>query len=258
MRGHQDLAWACIGAVVCAVVSLLVPVDVISLLFLAPLALFLTGYAIIAGALPSWRPEPSLRATASLGTSLAVLALGELLLNYVGGLRPLPWAILLVLIVLGFSRRAAIARPWRDDDHLRVPLPRSGIISTVLAVLGLLAAGAGMALAFHPVAAPRAKGFTELWLDTGAAAKVVRVGVGNQEHRALRYGIIARFEGAKTVTRHVELKPGERKVETLPVRDRTVAGSIPVEVRLYREGIPNQVYREVDGFVPRRAADTDE
>jgi uncharacterized membrane protein len=258
MRGHQDLVWTCIGAVVCAVVSLLVPVDVISVIFLAPLALFLTGYAIIAGALPSWRPEPSLRATASLGTSLAVLALGELLLNYAGGLRPLPWEILLVLIVLGFSRRAAIARPWHDDDHLRVPLPRSGVVSTVLVALGLLAAGAGVALAFHPVDAPRAKGFSELWLDTGTSANLIRVGVGNQEHRALRYGIIARFEGAKTAIRHVELKPGERKVETLPVRGRTATGSIPVEVTLYREGIPNQPYREVNGFVPRRAADTGE
>ena len=252
MRGHQDLAWTCIAAVVCAVVSVVVPVEVVSLLFLAPLALFLTGYAIIAGALPSWRPEPSLRATASLGTSLAVLALGELLLNYAGGLRPLPWAILLVLIVLGFSRRAAISRPWLDEDRLRVPLPRSGVVSVVLVALGLLAAGAGMALAFHPVAAPRAKGFSELWIDTGPSPSVVRVGVGNEEHGAVTYGVIARFKGAETVVRHVELDPGRHRVLTLPVRERKLSGSISVEVTLYREGFPNQAYRQVHAWVPRR------
>ncbi len=251
MRGHQDLVWASVAAVICAVVSLLVPVEVISLLFLAPLALFLTGYAIIAGALPSWRPEPSLRAVASLGTSLAVLALGEILLNYVGGLRALPWAILLVLVVLGFSRYAAIARPWRDEERLRVPLPRSGVASIVLVALGLLAAGAGVAVAFHPVAASRAKGFTELWLDPGTSEEFFRVGVGSEEHHATSYLLVAHIGGAKTVERRLKLKPGERRVLTLPVRERFAAGSISVEVTLYRAAAPNKAYREVNGWVPR-------
>jgi uncharacterized membrane protein len=121
-------------------------------------------------------------------------------------------------------------------------------------ILGLLAAGAGLALAFHPVSADKAVGFSELWLGTGAAADSFGVGVGNQEHRTVDYGVIARVVGAETVVRHLELKPGERKVLTLPVKGRRKAGPIRVAVTLYREGFPDQPYRRVSGWVPSQSA----
>jgi uncharacterized membrane protein len=253
MRGHRDLTWACAAAIVCASLSLLIPVEVISFLFLAPLAFFLTGYAISAAALPRWRAEPALRAATSLGLSLAVLALGGLLLNYLGGLRPLPWALLLVVIVIGCCRGAALARPRRKgNDRLRVSLPRPGIISAVALALGVLAAGASLALAFHPVSADRAVGYSELWIDTGTSPDSFRVGVGNQEHHAVTYGVIAHIVGAELVERHLELRPGQREVLTLPVNGRTRPGPLQVGVTLYREGFPNQPYRRVSGWVPQR------
>jgi uncharacterized membrane protein len=253
MRGHRDLTWTCAAAVVCAVVSVLVPIEVVSLIFLLPLALFLTGYAIVAAALPNWMPDASLRATASLGISLSVLALGGLILNYVGGLRAVPWAVLLVLIVIACCRWAAVARPWRGERRLQVRFPGAGVLSVIAVAIGLLAAGGGLALAFHPVAAPGAKGFSELWLNTGTSPTEVDVGIGNQEHKAIGYGVIAQFGGdAKPVVRHVELRPGQRQVLTLPILERAATGPIPVEVTLYREGFPNQPYREVSGWAPRR------
>ena len=47
----------------------------------------------------------------SVGLSLAMLALGSLVLNYVpGGIRACSWAVLLVLVVLAASREAALRR----------------------------------------------------------------------------------------------------------------------------------------------------
>lgn len=255
MRGHRDLRRACVAAIVCAAVALLMPVEVISFLFLAPLAFFLPGYAIIAACLPRWRVEPALRAAASLGVSLAVLALGGLILNYLGGLRPLPWALLMVLIVIGSCRRAALVRPRRGGGEPRLTLPRPQGVAPLLAVaLGVLAAGASLALAFHPVSATKAVGFSELWIDTGASPDRFKVGIGNQEHTALGYGVIAHIVGAEAVTRHVELKPGERRVLTIPVKGRRKPGPLRVGVTLYREGFPDQPYRRVSGWVPNRSA----
>jgi uncharacterized membrane protein len=254
MRGHRDLHWVCGAAIVCAALSLVIPIQVISFIFLAPLVFFLTGYAILAAALPRWRVEATLRGAASLGISLAVLALGGLVLNYVGGLRPLPWALLLVVIVIGCARLAALSRPRDGGPRLRFTPPRAGALSVLAVILGLLAAGTGLALAFHPVSADHAVGYSELWIDTGASADSFRVGVGNQEHTAVDYGIIARVVGAEAVVRHVELKPGERQALTMPVEGRTKAGPLLVGVTLYREGFPNQPYRRVSGWVPSRSA----
>jgi uncharacterized membrane protein len=255
MRGHRDLTWACAAAVVCGAGAVLIPVAALSFVFLAPLAFLLTGYAILSAALPRWRAEPTLKAAASLGISLAVLALGGLILNYVGGLKAAPWAILLVVIVIACARGAAIRRPRGEGQRIVLAtFPRPGVLSVLAVVLGLLAAGASLAFAFHPVSAPRAVGYSELWIDTGASESSFKVGVGNQEHTPFIYGLIATINGAETVERHVELNPGERQVLTLPVEGRTRTGPLRVGVTLYREGFPNQPYRHVSGWVPTRSA----
>ncbi len=254
MRGHRDLVWACAGAVICGLGALLIPVAAISFVFLAPLAFLLTGYAILSVALPRWRAEPPLKASASLGVSLAVLALGSLLLNYVGGLRSVPWTVLLVVIVIACARGAAIRRPREEGQRIVLDFRRPSVFSVLAVILGLLAAGASLAFAFHPVSAPRAIGYSELWINTGASEDSFEVGVGNQEHTPYIFGLIATVKGAETIERHVELNPGERQVLTLPVEGRTEPGPLRVHVTLYREGIPNQPYRSVSGWVPSRSA----
>ena len=135
--------------------------------------------------MPRWRAEPTLRAAASLGVSLSVLALGGLILNYLGGLRALPWALLLVVIVARLLASGRACGGPATPRSVRFKLPVPGVLSVLAVVLGLSGAGAGLALAFHPVSADRAVGFSELWIDTGAATDSFGVGVGNQEHRAV-------------------------------------------------------------------------
>jgi uncharacterized membrane protein len=253
MRGHRDLELACVAAVVCAVLGLVIPVPVLSLVFVLPLALFLPGYALAAAALPRWQPGAPQRLVVAVGLSLATLALGSLVLNYLGGLRALPWAIFAVVVVLGGCRYAAIVRPPTALRPRHLQLPRVAIVPALAIVLGLVAAGGAMALAFHPVAANHAVGYTELWLKTGAAPGRVAVGVGNQEHEATRYGVIVRFSGgAEEQVKRLDLAPGQKAVVTVPVVGKKRPGPVRVVATLYREQEPNKPYRVVSGRVPAR------
>jgi uncharacterized membrane protein len=257
MRRHRDLELVAGAAIACAVLALAIPLELLSLLFLLPLALLLPGYAIAAASLRHWQPEPPQRLAVSLGLSLATLALGSLLLNYLGGLRPLPWVLLMLVVTLGGCRFAAISRrPLERRQRRRLRRPRSlALVPTLMVTVGLLAAAGSVALAFHPVGAGHVVGYSELWLRGGESPEAVAIGIGNEEHEATRYGLIVKFGGAaRTQVRRLDLDPGERVLVPVPVEARRRAGPIPVEAVLYRERFPNQPYREVSGWVPSRTA----
>lgn len=264
MRRHSDLVALVAAAFVCAVAAVLVPVPVISLLFALPLALFLPGYALLLACLDRWRASTEQRLAASVGLSLALLALAELALNYLGGLRAGTWAAMLFAIVLAgaigaaFARRGVVNAPdLRRSLRTARRRLRARPLSLLAVAVGLVAAGGGVALAFHPVGAKHVVGYSELWLATGKRADAVRVGVGNEEKEATRYGLIARFgDGGKTQTRHLRLAPGATVTVVIPVEGVTTGEPVRVSVTLYREQFPNQPYRRVSGWVPAREGTT--
>src|SRR4029077_18937869 len=105
MRGHGDLEAAYASAALCALLTLALPFEPLRMLLAAPLALFLPRYAIPAAIFARRRIERRQFLLFSLGLSLAVLALGALVLNYVpGGIRAWSWALLLFLAVRGCWR----------------------------------------------------------------------------------------------------------------------------------------------------------
>ena len=57
MRGHRDLRGAATAALACALLALLLPFAPLSLLFAAPLAFFLPGYAITCAAFAKRPPK---------------------------------------------------------------------------------------------------------------------------------------------------------------------------------------------------------
>ena len=88
-----------VAAALCAVGALLMPFEAVRLLFAAPLALFLPGYAIAAACFSRGSLDRPRFLLVSLVLSLSMLALGGLVLNYMpGGIRPLSWALLLLLV----------------------------------------------------------------------------------------------------------------------------------------------------------------
>ncbi len=254
MRAHRDLEAAAIAACVCALGALLVPVDAVRLAFALPLTMLLPGYGIAAAALAGRKVERPQMLLIGIGLSLAVLALGGLLLNYLGGLRAGPWALLLALVVLGSCRAAALRRRPATQPEIRRPPRRRPSLGAIGFVLGGLAAtAAALVLAFTPVAAKHAVGYSELWLrpfDHGGTTGV-RVGVGNEEHDLVGYGVIAKFgNGRRLVTRRFALEPGQRHVVVVPSDRQNASKPERVAVTLYREGEPNVPYRRVSGWVP--------
>lgn len=254
MKAHRDLAAAAIAACVCALGALLLPVEAVRLAFALPLIAFLPGYGIAAASLARRQVELPQILLISVGLSLAVIALGGLVLNYLGGLQPGSWALLLTVIAIAGCEVAALQRqPATEPELQRGPMPRPGLGAAALVLGGLLATAAALVLAFTPVAAKHAVGYSELWLrpfDHGGVTGI-RVGLGNEEQKRTGYGVIAKFgDGRRLITRRFILDPGERRVYGI-LSDRPEARAPErVSVTLYRSDRPNVPYRRVSGWVP--------
>lgn len=254
MRGNRDLQLAVRAAVICAVLAILLPIPVLSLVFAAPLVFFLPGYAIVC-AVFARHPralDPARLLVFSFGLSLAVLTLVPLLLDPLpGGISTGWWAVALCLVVLGAARAAALARGKPARKAFRRPrlsLPRR---DAALAALGLAAGVAAVILVFIPVSAKDAIGYSELWIEPerGAVPSAI-VGIASREQESDRFTVELRTNLSATpfeVT-SFELSPGE--LEELVVRP-PVKGERPVKVSatLFREGF-SAPYRRVAAWIP--------
>ncbi|MBS1888306.1 MAG: hypothetical protein JSU06_14070 [Actinobacteria bacterium] len=255
MRGHRDLLAVLVAAAACAAAALLVPVGWLSLLLLAPLAFFLTGYAIAAASFVA-APQPWPRALwISVGLSLAVLALLPLPLNYLGGLRAGTWALALVLVVLVACAVAARRRPadWSPLAFRRPPRPPALALLVGLGALALVAAA--VVLAHTTLSNSKALGFTELWMKPAAGGDRVRVGVGNEEQHWTTFVVQARFAGG-TVEKHIlSLYPGAKTTFDFVVLPRPRPGRPTfVSIVLSRQAEESDhPYRRVYGWIPAGA-----
>ncbi|MGE5407804.1 MAG: hypothetical protein ACM3NV_04260 [Syntrophothermus sp.] len=257
MSGRPDLRLVAAAAALSAALALLVPVEAVSLLALAPLAFFLTGYAILAASMAAPPPWPQ-TLSLSVGLSLATLALGALPLNYLGGIAAGSWAVLLLTVVLVACAIAARRRaPGGAEARPRPSLPRPAALQIGLGAVGVAAVVAAVVLAFVPLPATHAVGFTELWLRPDAAnagERWAEVGVRSQEKRATSYRLVVRVgESGRPRPRSLRLEPGEAVAVPIPVppglaRDRAV----PVSATLFLAADPARPYRHVYGWVQPR------
>jgi hypothetical protein len=127
-------------------------------------------------------------------------------------------------------------------------LPRRGGAPPARGAGGALALVAAVVLAFTPLAATNATGFTEMWIAPLAGDNGVRVGVGSAERNDSSYRLVVNFGGSREVTRRLQLEPGQRQV--LALGESAAASSlVPVAVTatLFKEDSadPNQPFRQV-------------
>lgn len=253
MRGHRDLRLACTAAALCALVALLFPSEAVRLVFAAPLALFLPGYAIAAANFARRRLDRPRLLLASLTLSLCALVVGALVLNYLpGGIRALSWALLLSAIVFGFSRAAALRRPRARSAPRRPRQQRPAPLALVLAGLGLAAAVAALVLAGRTVPVDEAVGYTELWVlpDNQAERGDFQVGVGSEERTAVPYDLLVKVGERPLIRRSFVLDPGETEVVRLDSGAAPGAAAVPVVATLLRQNQTNEIYRRVKNWVP--------
>jgi hypothetical protein len=253
MRDHGDLEAAVAAAALCALLTLVLPFEPLRMLLAAPLCLFLPGYAISAAIFAARPIQRRQFLLFSVGLSLAVLALGGLVLNYLpGGIRSGSWALLLFLVVLGFCRGAALGRPKRAPAPVSWALPRPNGIQAALLAGGGLALVVAVVLAFTPLTATNATGFTEIWIQPLAGDNGVRIGVGSAERDDSSYRLVVNFGGSREVTRQFGLEPGQRQV--LALGESAAASSlvpVPVTAILYKEDSPepDQPFRRVSTWL---------
>jgi uncharacterized membrane protein len=252
MRGNRDLRLVTAAAVACALLALLVPVEVLSLVFAAPLAFFLPGYAIVSAAFVRARLVVPVLLTLSIGTSLSTLALGALVLNYApGGVDGPGWAILLAAVTAAACRAAAIRRPSADAKWLPAWRAPARSQAGFLAAAALVATAA-LVLAFVNFPADRAIGYTELWIQPYAAGGKtgVRVGVGSNEQHRTAYRLQVRLKQAGPTVTRFALEPGESRV--LRVASVPAGDGSPTRVTavLFRPGHSDRPYRRVWGWTP--------
>jgi len=249
VRGHRDLRLVAWGAPLCAIAALVAPWAAISLVFAAPLALVMPGYAIVAAAFARRQLKWPRAAVLSVALSLCILALGGLVLNYVpGGIGSTSWALLLLLVVLNGCRVAALRRPSRATVHRR-PRPRPGGAKLGLALASLVAFAAALVLASSTLPAPDAVGYTELWIvpKPETSRGEAEIGVKSEERQATDFDLGIRIGAHQVVRRSFILQPGEETVVTVGPPIAPAGSTVPVVATLLLDQDPSHVYRRVMG-----------
>lgn len=253
MKGHRDLEIVAAGSLLCALAALLIPLAALSLLFAIPLLLVAPGYAIVAATFarrPIGQPQVALL---SVALSLATLVLGGLLLNYTpGGLQALPWALLILLVVLNGCRLAALRRAPAVSGR-KLPRPRIGRRDGALLLGGAALAALALGLAMTTLPAKNARGFTQLWVtpEAGAVAGSAEIGVGSEEQHEASYLLKVRLGKATQPFVHTfTLRPGETRTLDFEAPPFSSGAPVPVTARLFLRDRPNAVYRRVSAWIP--------
>jgi uncharacterized membrane protein len=247
VRGHRDLKWVCLAAIVAALVAGFVPWELVRLPAALALAIFLPGYAITAAAFGSQRLDPQRLAMLILLCGISLLCLGGIVLDFLpGGLRTLTWAILLVVVILAASRAAALRRGEPDGPRRAWKRPRLRGVDLVCVALALALATAALVFAYTPLPASKAVGYTALWMlpAKGTAERSVDIGVISAEQERQYYRLEVRTgEGRAPTTYHLALDPGDERVFEMPLE--SASGRTRVAASLYDSERPHRLYRRV-------------
>lgn len=255
MRGHRDLRLLFALTVLCAVGSLITPLGAVRVIFAVPLTLIFPGYAIVAAAFASRPPAWPERVPLTLGISLACLALSSLVLNYTpGGIRGLPWVLILVLVVFLCCRSAAKRRGRRGRGSRRRdrtdqpdPLPKLGRprpATAILAAVALAMVAAALILAQATFDNDHAAGYTQLWVTppkpTDSSAQV---GVTSEQQETRNYRLVVEVEGEDSpLVQTFELEPSQTHLTRV---EADTTAPVGVEAKLYLRSEPTRVYRRV-------------
>jgi hypothetical protein len=246
MRGHRDLRLLVAFTLLCAVGALLTPLGAIRVIFAAPLALVIPGYAITTAAFGSRLPPWPERLPLTLGISLAFLALASLVLNYTpGGIRGLPWALLVVAVVLLCCRTAARRRGRIRSKPSALPRLKIRPATAILAVCSLAMVAAALILARTTPHNDRVSGYTQLWMAPSEPTEAsARIGVTSEQQQTRAYRLMVDVEGqSKPMAYSFELQPGETHLVT--IAPTQIGSPVAVEAKLYLRGHPAKVYRRV-------------
>lgn len=237
------IALALLAAGVALLTLLVVDLSIVQLAFGLVLALVLPGYLVTQALLPRSLIGLPERIVLSVGVSLAVAALGGLVLNLTPwGLERASWSLLLVGVCVFFFIIAVVRRAW-EVPHVAIGLRvRDGLLLGLALVIGI----AALTIARAPAPSPSIEGYTNLWVVPSESTKpAVGFGVSSSEVSTIEYSLEIKVNG-QVVSRapNFTLRPGEKWEATLDV-SAAGTGSPRVEADLYRLDRPQSIYRQV-------------
>jgi uncharacterized membrane protein len=256
VRIDRDLLWVAAAAVVCAAIAVAVPQTAIREIAAVPLCLLLPGYALTAAIFAKTPLPGPHQLLLTITLSLASLALGALLLNYMpGGIRESTWIVLLLVVVLGGCSVAA----WRrTQGPRRVSRPISGggigRGGFVRLAGGVLLGAAAIVIAWTPFNAENAVGYTQFWMLPGRTGGF-ELGVRSQEHDATTYRVV--LDSGKrrtTVASRLALEPGQDRVFHLTATPSRPGAGHRLTALLFLQDQPGKPYRRVTAILPASTA----
>jgi uncharacterized membrane protein len=212
-----------------------------------PFVLVLPGLALTAALFPTGALDVAERLLFSLGLSLAITALGGLVLQLTPwGLRSASWALLLGLVTLAAGAAAFLRRRGRPRPEMIGQSRRglSGAQALCCALAALVLAGA-MAVTVRGAQDQVPVGFTQLWIvPAGGDQSSVELGLSNREPDTTGFRVQFEVDGKVRRTWAPTLASGATWSETVPL-PTDIPQTATIEAVLYRADSPDTVYRRV-------------
>ncbi len=210
-----------------------------------PIVLYVPGNALVSIIFTQSKPRFWERMVYSLGSSLALVILGGLLLGLTPwGLESASWSVMMAVITLLLSG-LAIWQRW--NIPLVKPSPpqrRLPVHQAILLGMAVLVVTSAIKLTYSPRLPENIQGYTTLWIDPSPQAQPdsLNFGIHSQELGTTAYLLILTFNG-QTLYRwtNITLEPGMQFQETV----KMPVGKGRVELALYRTDDPGVIYRQV-------------
>jgi uncharacterized membrane protein len=209
---------------------------------LLPLLLILPGYALAAALFRPGEIGRELRVVLSIALSIAVSALGGLVVQRVVGLGRPVWAALLATVTVLATAIALVRRDAMpaNSQEARLRLPRVGAASIVAMLAAMAITGGAIAIATGGVHRQLTRShFSSLSLAPSGGSGTVppfRVGVSNHEGRAIAYRLTVK-RGAQTIRRWRFHLAANRDWEA-ELTATAISGTGPLAARLDRDQQP--------------------
>jgi len=251
-RSSLDLV-AAIALALAGCAAALIPLEVwVRVVLLAPLALAVCGYAIVAALLPDAELSRGERLVYAVALSLAATTIGGVVVQLFLALDRTAWAILLAVVTIAAAAVAMRRRGLRRSPPSTEAPGESGPRLALPGALSILTVAAAVAVAVAAVAISSAGAkrerdgyrFTALWVQPAeravGAGQAVAVGVDNHQGATARYRLVVRQGPATIVKRKLVLPDDGRFRLRLPAAP--ISPSDPVTVSLHRNG---EVFRHV-------------
>ena len=214
-----------------------------------PLLLLFTGHSVLR-ALGPIATSMTEHAVCAVGASIAIALAGGFLLNRLGALVPLGWALWLLTVVGGSAAVALWRRRPLDVRLVAWSLPN--LRPRHLAMIGLAAAimGGAYGLAARDEASQQEFKYVDFWIVGGAGAPgALIVGVKSAELEPQVFDIeVTRAGQVVAVWQAIPLAPGQTWTRSLSL-SIDAQRSQKVYARLYGHN-DGKVHRQVSAIVP--------